>query len=145
MVLERSLAAQSIRVRIEELSKNIQRQMDLRTSDLKKLEQDILKKKGLINEKSYEEELLKFNKKISDLRREAQSSKGKIEQAYSEAINKLNEEISKIINELSNEHGFEVVLPAKLVIFSSPKLNITELIIERLNSRLQEIPVHYQG
>jgi Skp family chaperone for outer membrane proteins len=143
MVLERSIAAQAIRNKIEEISKNVQKRVEAKESDLKKLEEELLKKRVNMSERDFEYELLKFNKSATQLKREAQESKGKIEQAYSEAINKVHEEILKIINNLSYENGYVVVIPASVVIYYSPKTNMTETIIERLNGGLKEVKVNY--
>jgi Skp family chaperone for outer membrane proteins len=145
MILERSLAVQSVKNRIEEISKNVQKQMDIKTANLKKSEEELSRKRGAVSEKEFEQELLIFNKHVSKLQREAQESKGKIEQAFSEAMNKVHEEMLKIINDLAREKGFEIILPAPVVIYASPSLNITQNIIEKLNQKLKDIPVNYKN
>jgi outer membrane protein len=144
MVLERSFAVQSVKNRIEEISKNIQKQMDNKTANLKKLEEELSRKRGVISEKDFEHELLNFNKNVSNLQREAQESKGKIEQAFSEAMNKVHEEILKIISDLARENSYDIVMPAPVVIYVSPTLNISQAIIDKLNTTLKEVKINYK-
>jgi Skp family chaperone for outer membrane proteins len=143
MILERSKAAQSVRTNIETISKNIQKQMDDKTSELNKLEAELSKKREKISEENFEKDLLDFNKKVSALERHAKESKNKLEKAYSAAIHKVQEEINKTIHDLAKEKGFEVVLPASIVIYHAPVLNITEIVIERLNHQLKEVKIDY--
>ncbi len=143
MILENSLAAQSIRNKIETISKEIQKEMDHRSAELKKIEGELSSKRNIIPEQEFEQELLKFNKKVSILQRQAQDRKGKLEQAYSEAISIVHEAIIKSTKDLAKERGFEVVVPISLVIYFIPTLNITEQIIEKLNTSLKDVKVNY--
>ena len=51
-----------------------------------------------------------------------------------EFLNKQLPEMEKILKKIIDEKGYDMVVNAQAVVFTSPKADITKLLIERLNS-----------
>lgn len=90
-----------------------------------------------------------------DLQQRAKSlqtnvSKSKREEAYKQrelqvteqkALKKVNEKLTKILENLVKERKADIVLDRSLVIFTGPKHDVTKEVISRLNSQMRSVTV----
>lgn len=59
-----------------------------------------------------------------------------LEEAWKrELFQKQSPELEKILNEIIEKEGYDVVLNAQVVIYKSPAVDITKLLLERLNAK----------
>ena len=141
LLINRSIAVKKIKTDIENLTKEIQTNLDQKIENLKNQEKILQQKKTELNEKVFEQELLKFNKQVTNLQKQAQKSKSKIEQIYASAMNIVQNKIFSIISEVAREKEYELVLPQSITIYHLPKLNITDLVAQKLNLELNNVPI----
>jgi Skp family chaperone for outer membrane proteins len=144
MIIEHSLAVQNIRESIRVIGEELQKEMTAKEEDLKKTEQAIIKKRSLLKEEEFDAEVQGFNTKVSNAQRVMQEKKGKLEQAHAEAMTKVNEATINIIQSMSKEKGFNVVIPSSHVLYATDDLNITNEVIKKLNQELKTVPVNYK-
>ncbi len=82
--------------------------------------------------------------KVVKIRRNIDIKKREIEIVLKRKENKLNEEILKnihnAINEISLKKGFNLILEKKQVFFAAPEVDLSDLIIEKLNSDYLNTP-----
>lgn len=142
-IWENSLAMQDIRKSIDKISGTIEKEMSAKEQDLKKIEDDIIKKRGTIDEIDFANEVSIFNNKVNDVHRDMQDKKSRLEQAHSKAVAVVHNTTIEIITELSNVKGFNMVLPSSQIVYAHSSLDITEAVIERLNNRLKTVQVSF--
>ncbi len=144
VIMDQSLAVQSIRDAINRIGQALQKEMSDKEQSLKAIEQSLIKKRDKMKEDEYDEEVRKFNSKVSDAQRMMQEKKSKLEKAHANAMMKVNEKISQIINTLSSEKHFSVVLPSSHILYAKDNLDITEAVLSKLNTELQSVQVNYK-
>lgn len=65
-----------------------------------------------------------------------------IQTAYHNALEQLEQEIHKVVEEISNEKGYSLVVISDVIVFNSSECpDITQETIERLNKRVPKIKV----
>ncbi len=143
-ILEKSLAVQSIRKAIEQISDGIQKEMSAKEVEFKNDEETIIKKRGVISEEAFEKEVSLFQKKVSDTQRIIQEKRSKLEQAHTEAISKVQEYTVQIIGQMSEERGFNIAIPSSQIFYAADSLSITDDVIIKLNEKLKSVPVNYK-
>jgi Skp family chaperone for outer membrane proteins len=143
-ILERAIAVQSINQSISKISEGLQKEMSAKEVELKKSEEDIIKKRSTLKEEDFEKEVISFNKRASDAQNLMQSKKAKLEQAHAEAIAKVHDATIDIIHNLSKEYGFNLAIPSSQILYVKEDLNITEEVIKKLNEKLKTVPVNYK-
>lgn len=144
-VLDHSLAVQSIRRAIEMITKGIQQEMSKKELELKHIEEDLVKKRGILNEEEFEKALYAFNKNVESAQKDVQTRKLRLEQAHSEAFEGVHNIMLTVINDLSKKYKIDLILPSSQVLFTSSKLNITTDVIKQLNSRVKIIKLNYKN
>lgn len=142
-ILEKALAVQDIRKSIDKISEGLQKEMSAKEIELKKSEEEIIKKRGTLTEEAFEKEVAAFNKKASSAQHAMQNKKVKLEQTHAEAIAKVHDATIEIIHNLSKEYEFNLAIPSSQVLYAKEDLNITEEVIKRLNEKLKTVPVNY--
>ncbi len=143
-ILENSVAIKGIKKDISKISMQIQSEFSTKEMELKKIESELIKKRGVIEEEDFNSKIADFNKKVSQIQREMQTKKSALEQAHSKAISEVHRHVLAIIAELSQKYYFDVVMPSNQVLFVRKDLNVTYEVIDILNSRLQKVNVNYK-
>lgn len=143
-ILERAIAVQDIRKFIDKISEGLQKEMSAKEVELKKSEEEIIKKRSTLSEEAFEKEVAAFNKKAAGAQHTMQNKKVKLEQAYAEAIAKVHDTTIEIIHHLSKEYDFNIALPSSQALYAKEDLIITEEVIKRLNEKLKTITVDYK-
>jgi Skp family chaperone for outer membrane proteins len=143
-ILEKSIAVQSIRKSIEQISETIQKETSAKELEFKHSEEEIVKKRGVLSDIAFEKEVSAFQKKVSEAQRSIQNKRAKLEQAHTEAVAKVHESTVAIIYDMSKERGFNIAIPSSQILYAMDTLNITDDVIKELNSELKSVPVNYK-
>lgn len=143
LILEKSLAISGIREFVYAINQNIQNEFSKKESELKKAEEEIFKKKSTLNEEDFNKEVSEFEKELSVTQKDLQDKRLRLEQAHSEAIQKVHTKTIEIITQLSKKYNFNLVLPSSQVLFAEDRLNITQEVLSILNNTLKEVKVSY--
>lgn len=131
-ILEQSPQAESVRTQIE---KDFAPRDQKLLADAKKLKEmeDKLAKDGQIMS---EAERRKLERDIITDRRELKRSQDEFREDLTfrrnEELNKIQKEIVEGVQTVSKQNGFDVVLIEGAVIYASPKVDMTQLVIDHL-------------
>lgn len=142
-ILDNSVAVKKIKDNFEKIKQQTHKEFSEREIELKAEEDAILSKKGIISDELFEKERSKFYKKVSEIQREAESKKRKLEHAHSDAMTKIDKETISIIKDIAQKKKIALVLPSTQLLYSDEKLYITRDVIEKLNQTIQEVKIDY--
>lgn len=143
LVLEESIAVQDMQKNITKIGEEIESAMVAKGAELKKDEDEIIKKRGTLSEADFEKEVALFNKKLSNTQQIMQEKKTKLERAHVAAMEKVQEATMAIVKVIAEEKKINLVLPSSQVFYATDELNITKIVISRLNQKLKTLPINY--
>lgn len=143
-VLDNSIAVAELRKSMDSIAEKLHNEMSEKEHRLKKLEADIVKKRGVIKDEEFDKEVNSFYKKVSETQHEMQQKKSKLEQAHAEAIKSVHKNTLEIIAELAKEKKFNVALPISQILYTDDNLTITKEVIQRLNKKVKSIKLNYK-
>ena len=109
---------------------------------LKEDETNMLAKKNDLSKEDYMKETDALRKKIMDYQTEKRLSVEKIAKQRSDARNKLLEEITPILEAYTKENDISLVIDKKNLVMGDSDLDITKLVIEKLNIALPSIKLN---
>ncbi len=135
--LATSKVGQEAQKRYEAELKKSQTQIDLKKGEYEKLQQTIEKQKGSLNPKALaekEEQLLTMEK---DLKRSFQDKKEELRRENMRLVGDLVGKIRKIVETMAKEDDFGLILEKNNqgVLFSDPKLEITDEVVSRFDKQ----------
>ncbi|GAB4168584.1 MAG: hypothetical protein Tsb006_7100 [Rickettsiaceae bacterium] len=142
-ILEHSLAIKYIKKTINDISAQIQSDLTQKEIELKRIEADLIKKRGTLSEIEFNKKVFDFNKLVNKAQQETQNKKAALEHAHTEAIAEVHKNTIAVISELAKKYDFNIVFPSSQVFFVESNMNITLEVINNLNERLTEVEVKY--
>lgn len=108
---------------------------------LKKLEQDLISQKKAISSSEYQTKVQDLRKKVSELQNKQQQSLNNIAKARSNAKQTIQKTLNPIIKNYMEQNNIVIVLDKESVILGETSFEITDKIIEILNTELKSIKI----
>lgn len=114
--------------RVEEL----QKVLDEKQNELKKLQDEMEKQKGLLTPEARGEKEKVYQQKLKDVQRFAKDSQEELQQKDAEMTKKILRDLRDIIKKIGNEEGYTIILERgdAFVLYAAEGVDITEKVIK---------------
>lgn len=124
-------AKASFNKRVEEL----QRTLDEKQNELKKLQEELEKQKGLLTPEARGDKEKTYQQKIKDAQRFAKDSQEELQQKDAELTRKIINDLKDIIKKVGNEEAYTIILEKgeAAVLFAAEGVDITDRVIKAYN------------
>jgi len=139
LVLNTSKAGKGAQDYLQKSFKDNQKKFTDMENKLKKDENDLLNQKANISKEEYTKKSDDLRKKVIDYQSQRRSSLDKIAKQRAEARKALLEKITPILDNYIKENNVSIVIDKKNVIGGDATLDITDVIIEKLNKELPSL------
>ena len=139
LVLNTSKAGKGAQDYLQKSFKDNQKKFTDMENKLKKDENDLLNQKANITKEEYIKKSDNLRKKVIDYQSQRRSSLDKIAKQRAEARKALLEKITPILDNYIKENNVSIVIDKKNVIGGDATLDITDVIIEKLNKELPSL------
>ena len=106
---------------------------------LKNEEADLIGKKNDMTKEEYKKYSDALRAKVTDYQKQRKEVFDKITKQRSDARKKLLEKVTPILENYANENNISLVLDKKSLIISTPETDITNIIVEKLNTELPSL------
>jgi Skp family chaperone for outer membrane proteins len=140
-VLREAKAARGIREQIETRRKLYQEQIAKEEQKLNDGAKELDKQRAVLSAEAFKDRRDEFQKKVAGVQRMVQERRRTLDQVSAAALNQVRDSIINIMGDLSTERGFNVVMPSSAVLLFSPKIDLTEEVIGRLDKKLPSVKV----
>ena len=138
-ILNNSIVGQSISKHIKKIKEKKNNELVLIEKKLTDKEEDIIKKKNIIESSEFEKQVNILKKEIAEYRNKKIKINEEIDKKkikYTKIVlNTLNPIISKYVE----ENSITIVFPKKSIVIAKKNLDITTLIMDLLNNQLKKI------
>lgn len=99
----------------------------------------MINQKNILEQKAFNQELIKLKQSIKDYSSEKKNIIDKINQENKIGLSILSEEINTILSEYSLENNIDIILNKNTVILGKKELDITNEILTRFNKKIKKI------
>ena len=138
-VLNNSKAGKGAQDFLQKSFKENQKKFLDQENELKKQENDLLKKKAILSKNEYQGKTDELRKKVIDYQSQRRASLDKITNQRAVARQDLLKKLDPIIISYIEENGISLVIDKKNIIMGNTDLDITNIIIEKLNKELPSL------
>ena len=138
-VLNNSKAGKGAQDFLKKSFKDNQKKFSDLEKKLKKEENDLLEKKTILSKDEYTKRIDDLRKKVIDYQSQKRASIDKIAIQRAESKKILLKKISPILSSYIKENGISLVFDKKEMLGGSPELDITKIIIEKLDKELPSL------
>ena len=143
-VLREAKAAKSIRDQLDTKRKLYQDQIAKEEQKLNDADKELAKQRAVLSAEAFKGKREDFQKKVASVQRMVQERRRSLDQVSAAAYNQVRNAIIEIVSDLSAERGFNLVLPSSTVLLFSPKVDLTEDVLKRLDGKLPNVKVPEQ-
>ena len=98
--------------------------------------------KGKLSKEEFEKKVIAFREKAQAAGKEVSKRQVAFKKAYINALEKLREEIVKIVAGISTKKGISLVLNRQEVVLVDSKMDITKEVLSQLDAKVSTIPVN---
>ena len=140
-VLNNSKAGKGAQDFLKESFKKNQKNFLDEENALKKEESDLLAQKTILTKEEYQKKTDNLRKKVIDYQSQRRTSLEKITTQRAEARQKLLEKLDPILKTYIKENDISLIIDKKNVLMGNTNLDITNIIIEKLNKELPSLNI----
>ncbi len=140
-VMRESTAVKSLSRDIEERKGRYQGELRKKEESLRKADQELLRQRSILSAEAYAQKRGELERKVATHQREARKRKRGLEQLFARGMSKVRSELAKIAKEIAEERGLDLILFKTTVVIVKPEFEITKEAVNRLNTRLPEVPL----
>jgi outer membrane protein len=112
-----------------------QAEITSRQKRLQKMQEELNNQSSLLSNEAKQAKLEEYQKELKNLQRFVQDSNEDLKRKEKESVKKIARDLSKIIQDLGKELKYDLIVEARGAgaIYSSDKIDITNMVIERYN------------
>jgi len=140
-VLNNSKAGKGAQDFLQESFKENQKIFLDKENALKKKESDLIVQKTVLTKEEYQKKTNDLRKKVIDYQSQRRTSLEKITTQRAEARQKLLEKLDPILKTYVKENDISLIIDKKNVLMGNTNLDITNIIIEKLNKELPSLNI----
>jgi len=139
LILNNSKAGKEAQDFLKNSFNNNQKKFTNTEKALKKEENDLLEKKDVVEPEAYKAKVDDLRKKVMEYQSKRRETLDKISKLRTESREKLIKTLDPIVNTYIKENNISFVLNKKVVLGAQTGLDITEIIINKLNKDLPSL------
>jgi outer membrane protein len=138
-LMNNSLAGKSIIAKLDKKNKLNKKGFDEKEKKLQIEEKDILSKKNILSEKEYLKEVQLFTKKVENYKLLRKKTINQVLKIKNNAQITLIESLTPILADYADKNSISYIIPKQNIIIGKKELDITNSILEILNSKIKTI------
>ncbi|MCB1969302.1 MAG: OmpH family outer membrane protein [Geminicoccaceae bacterium] len=138
-ILRDAKAAQSIRNQVEARRKRYQDQIAREEQRLHEEDKALTKRRTILSAEAYAEKRQAFEADVGEVQRMVQERRRQLDDVSSEALSQVRNTLIEVVGDLAERAGFNVVLPSSGVLLFSPRIDLTEEVLTRLDAKLPDV------
>ena len=138
-ILNESKSGMSINKQLEKIHKMNIKEFKKIEDELKKKEESIIAQKNILSKEDYTKKIKILRDNTNTYRKNRQEKINLLTKKRMESSSKLLNLINPILSDYSKENDISIILQKKNVVLAKTDLNITNKVIDILNSKIESI------
>jgi Skp family chaperone for outer membrane proteins len=143
-VLDEAKASVGVQKKIEAQRSAFQTEIAEKEKSIRSAEQDLLGTRGKIESSVYAQKEQELRRKFGEVEQYVQERRRLLEQATTLSMGKVRSVLLGIVTEIAHRKGVQAVLIKQQVLWTESSLDITDEVLERLNTQLPDLPVNIE-
>ena len=140
-ILRNATAVKSVRTQIGKYRQAFQGEIEKEEKEIVNANQELSRQRAILAPAAYNDERRKFESRVADAQRLVQQRKQELNEALNQAMGEVQKALNEVITELSKEHNFTLLFRKDQTILVTRELEITQIVLERLNQKLPDVKV----
>lgn len=143
-ILNKSTAAQSLKVQAEAKVKEFQATLKVKSDALNKEEADLGKQRSVMAQDAFEAKVKAFRSKATDAQKDAQDKKASIDKALGKGFAEIQKTFLDIVSGIAKDKGYKAVVTFNALAYADPSIDISEEVLKQLNAKLPKVSLKFE-
>jgi Skp family chaperone for outer membrane proteins len=140
-VLQESVAAKSVQSQIEAHRSKFQAEISKEEAELRGAEKKLAKMREMAQADAYAQAEEKLRARFLSVERHVQGRRKALDQAYTEAMNKVREGLVEVVQKAALARGVNLVMVKQQVIWHDKAVDLTDIVLKNLNKEIPGIKI----
>jgi outer membrane protein len=140
-ILREAKAARAIRDQVESRRQLYQDEIAGEEQRLHEADKELARQRGVLSAEAFAERRSAFEAEVAAVQRMVQERRRQLDQVAASSLNEVRSAMIEVVGELSDARGFNLVVPTSGLLLFSPKIDLTDEVLARLDRKLPNIRV----
>lgn len=140
-ILRNATAVKSVRTQIDKYRVSFQGEIEKEEKEIVTANEELGRQRAILAPEAYNDERRKFEGRVVDAQRLVQQRKQSLNEVLNQAMGEVQKVLNDVITELAKEHNFTLLFRKDQTILVTRELEITQVVLERLNQKLPDVKV----
>ena len=141
VVLAKSSAFITLQKEIQNLEKNYKEEIQNEESLLRKEQEKLVAQKSVLSTEEFKEKEDTFKQKVNKIQGKVEKIRRDLESTMAKGMQVIQQEAVKHMKEIAKKEGYLLVFDANTTIISADRINISNIVVDKLNKSLPKITV----
>ena len=141
VVLSKSSAFTTLQKEIQKLEKNYKEEIQNEENLLRKEQEKLVAQKSVLSAEEFKEKEDTFKQKVNKIQGKVEKIRRELESAMAKGMQVIQQEAVKHMKEIAKKEGYLLVFDANTTVISADRINISNIVVDKLNKSLPKITV----
>ena len=141
VVLSKSSAFTTLQKEIQNLEKNYKEEIQNEENLLKKEQEKLVAQKSVLSAEEFKEKEDTFKQKVNKIQGKVEKIRRELESTMAKGMQIIQQEAVKHMKEIAKKEGYLLVFDANTTVISADRINISNIVVDKLNKSLPKITV----
>ena len=140
-VLANSSAFSALQKNIQKVEEEYKEEIKSEEELLKNEQEQLVAQKSVLSNEEYKEKENAFKQKVNKIQGKVEKIRRELESTMAKGMQIIQQEAVKHMKEISKKEGYLLVFDANSTVIAADRINISNIVVERLNKSLPKITV----
>ena len=140
-VLARSSAFSTLQKEMQKVEKNYKEEIKNEEDILKQEQESLTVQKSVLSNEEFKEKEDAFKQKVNKIQAKVEKIRRELESTMAKGMQIIQQEAVKHMKEIAAKEGYLLVFDANSTVISADKINISNIVVDKLNKSLPKITV----
>ena len=141
VVLSKSSAFTTLQKEIQNLEKSYKEEIQNEENLLKKEQEKLVAQKSVLSAEEFKEKEDAFKQKVNKIQGKVEKIRRELESTMAKGMQIIQQEAVKHMKEIAKKEGYLLVFDANTTVISADRINISNIVVDKLNKSLPKITV----
>ncbi len=141
-LLKNSKAAIAMKDQLNAVAKKYTEEDQKQQKEIQKKEEELLRQKSTLTPEAFSDRKNAFEKTVIEFNKSSNAKRKALSKAEKDAISQIEDEVEKIVKQISETDKISAVIRKSAIILSDPTLDITQKVVDELNKKLSSVKVN---
>lgn len=140
-ILRDSLVAKNVQAQMTQQTDRYTKEVADQENELRRTQDELERQRTVLSPDAFNAKMRDFQQRYDTLDHGVQATRQALQQAYNDAMTKVENTALQIISDIAGERKANLVVTKAAVLFTAEGLDITQEVIRRLDEKLPSVPL----